>query len=120
MKPPQRLTTRFPFSADAEIIRPETQTVEKTRVNEISTYGCYLDRNVAVQRGAQVVVKITSRGSVFEASATVLYSQPTLGTGLAFRELKPKDWAILQGWLQQALEKQNAPPPSISDFSEDR
>jgi hypothetical protein len=36
--------------------------------------------------------------------------------GVAFREVKPVFLAVLQNWLRQALDKQNAPSPSIDDF----
>lgn len=116
METPIRRTPRFSFSAPAEVLRTGTQIVDKTRVHELSLYGCYLDTKNPLQRGTQVVVKIFSGDHFFEASATVIYSQPTLGMGLAFREVKPVFLVVLQKWLRQALEKQNAPPPSIDDF----
>lgn len=116
MKQPQRRTPRFTFSAFAEIIRLDTRTTETTRVNELSLYGCYLDTRTPLPRGAQVIVKIISGGEFFEASATVVYAQPSLGMGVAFREVKPVFLAVLQKWLRQALDKQSAPPPSIDDF----
>jgi hypothetical protein len=39
--------------------------------------------------------------------------------GLAFRDVKPPYLAVLQRWLRQALDKQNAPPPSIDNFEGD-
>ena len=64
-------------------------------------------------------IKIHSGDQFFEAPASVVYSQPTLGMGLAFRDVKPVYLAVLQKWLRQALDKQNAPPPSIDDFEND-
>jgi len=91
-----------------------------TRVNELSLYGCYLDTITPLPRGAKVIVKIISGGQFFEAGATVIYSQPSLGMGVAFREVKPVFLAVLQNWLRQALDKQNAPPPSIDDFESEK
>ena len=87
MEQPQRRTPRFPFSAPAEVIRPDNQLVDRTRVHELSLYGCYLDTQTPLPRGTQVTVKIVSDGDFFEANATVIYSQPTLGMGVAFREI---------------------------------
>jgi hypothetical protein len=114
MEPPIRRTPRFPFNAPAEVVRPG-HAVENTRVNELSLYGCYLDTKAPLPRSTNVTVKIISGGQYFEASATVIYAQPTLGMGLAFREVKPVFLAVLQKWLRQSLEKQNAPPPRIDD-----
>jgi PilZ domain len=114
-----RRSPRFPFSAPAEITRLDAQSTESTRVNELSLYGCYLDTGTPLPRGSHVNVKIFSGDNFFEAGATVVYSQPSLGMGLAFREVKPDHLAVLQKWLRQALDKQNAPPPSIDNFEGD-
>jgi hypothetical protein len=118
MEQTPRRTPRFPFSAPAEIVRG-TDAVDKTQVNELSLYGCYLDTKTPLPRGSQVTIKIYSNGQFFEAAATVIYSQSTLGMGLAFRQVKPMFLAVLQQWLRRALDKQNAPPPSIDDFEPD-
>ena len=120
MEQPIRRIPRFPFSAPAEVLRPGGQAAEKTQVNELSLYGCYLDSKTPLPRGSNVTVKINSGGQYFEASATIIYAQPTLGMGLAFREVKPAFLSVLQGWLRQALKKQNAPPPSIDDLEVDK
>ncbi len=115
----QRRTPRFPFSAAAEVTRLDSGATESTQVNELSLYGCYLDTKAPLPRGAKVNIKIHSGGQFFEASAAVVYSQPTLGMGLAFRDVKPVFLAVLQKWLLQALANQNAPPPAIDDFEND-
>lgn len=120
MEQPIRRTPRFRFSAPAEVVRSGAQVAEKTQVNELSLYGCYLDTKTPLPRGTNVTIKIISGGQFFEASATVIYAQPTLGMGVAFREVKPTYLAVLQKWLRQALEKQNAPPPSIDDFDSEK
>jgi len=104
---------RYAFSAPAELSRIGAGASNKLRVNEISLHGCYLDDSTSFSRGTQVTIKIFSGVQTFEATASILYSQPTLGTGLAFREVKPPAMAILREWLQQALDQLNAPPPSI-------
>ena len=115
----QRRTPRFPFSASAEVTRLDTGATESTQVNELSLYGCYLDTKAPLPRAARVNIKIHSGGQFFEAPASVVYSQPALGMGLAFRDVKPVFLAVLQKWLRQALDKQNAPPPAIDDFGAD-
>jgi hypothetical protein len=82
-----RCTARFAFSAAAEVIRGDS--VELPSVSDLSQYGCYLSSTAQFPRGTRVTIKIFSHGGFFEAPATVLYSGPTLGMGLAFREVKP-------------------------------
>jgi hypothetical protein len=48
-------------------------------------------------------VKIFSGGEYFEARATVIYSQPAKGMGLAFREIKPHFLVALKKWILEAI-----------------
>ena len=45
----------------------------------------------------------------------MLYSRPTMGMGLVFREVKPVFQSILEDWLQESLKEQNQ-GPSIKNF----
>jgi hypothetical protein len=110
----QRRTARFPFSAPAELII-RADLVVSASVTELSRGGCYLESTTPLPRGILVTVKIFAGGESFEAIATVLYSRPTLGTGLCFREIKPEFKGVLQKWMRQALDKYYAPPPSIRE-----
>jgi hypothetical protein len=58
-----------------------------------------------------------SKGETFEATATatVLYSRPAMGMGIAFREVKPIFQSILEEWIQQSLNQQNQ-RPSIDNW----
>jgi hypothetical protein len=120
----QPQAARFAFSAGAEMSRtgasratgaPGLAGTVKMRVNEISLHGCYLDESTSFSRGTPVSIRIFSGEQIFEATASILYSQPTLGTGVAFREVKPAAMAILREWLQYADDQRKAPPPSIEE-----
>jgi hypothetical protein len=39
----------------------------------------------------------------FEANASVVFSQPNMGLGLAFRDVKPYFSSVLQRWLTRAM-----------------
>jgi hypothetical protein len=108
-----RLVSRFPFSALAEVASEDS--VELTRVTELSRHGCYLETTKHRAAGTRVIVKITSKDQIFEATATVLYSRPTMGMAVAFREVKPLFRSMLKDWLHQSLEQQNR-KPSIDNF----
>jgi PilZ domain len=108
-----RGTSRFPFSACAEV--SSADLVELTRVTELSRYGCYLETAKRWTPGTQVTVKIAKKYRLFEATATVLYSRPTMGMGLVFREVKPVFQSILEDWLRESLKEQNQ-GPSITNF----
>jgi positive regulator of sigma E activity len=95
-----RPVSRLPFFAPAEV--PSEDSVEVTRVTELTA-------------GTRVTVKIRSKDQIFEATATVLYSRPTMGMAVAFREVKPLFRSMLNDWLHQSLEEQNR-KPSIDNF----
>jgi PilZ domain len=78
---------RFPCSASAEVT--SDNSVELTRVTELSRYGCYLVETARHRTpGTRVTVKIMNKDQIFEATATVLYSRPTMGMGVVFREVQ--------------------------------
>lgn len=109
------IASRFPFSASAEVA--SDGSVEMTRVTELSRHGCYLETTKHRTAGMRVTVKITNKGQTFEATATVLYSRPTMGMAVGFREVKPLFRSMLKDWLQQSLNQQNQ-KPSIDNLKQ--
>src|SRR6202162_6702182 len=101
-------TPRFPFSASAEVA--SDNSVELTRVTELSRHGCYLETTKHRTAGTRVTVKIINKDQIFEATATVLYSRPMKGMAVAFREVKPLFRSMLKDWLEESLNQQNQKP----------
>lgn len=55
------------------------------------------------------MVKIfAADGEYFEAEATVIYSNPSLGMGLVFRQVRPDFLAVLRAWLLKAMRQSQA------------
>ena len=98
----RRRTIRYPFVASAELIDERFQTHLSARVSGLSLYGCYFDTINPFPVSTPILVKIVSNLLFFEAHATVVYSQPNLGMGVAFREVHSHFLKILQGWLLEA------------------
>jgi len=103
-----RRASRFPFSASAEVASDDS--VELTRVTELSRYGCYLETAKHRTPGTRATVKIMDKGQIFVAPTTVLYSRPTMGMAVVFREVKLVFQSILERWLHQSLKQQNEHP----------
>lgn len=80
-------------------------------------YGCYVDTPAPFTPKTPVLVKIFKSDEYFEAKATVVYAHPTLGMGLAFRDVKPDFRMVMQKWLPAALQD-NGPKPSATALSE--
>ena len=101
----QRRSARYPFSATAAVI-PESGVPVGGNVTELSLYGCYLDSGSPLAPRTRVLVKISAMdGGYFEADATVVFSNPSLGMGLAFRQVRPEFLARLRKWLREARQQ---------------
>lgn len=95
---------RYPFVAQAELSENAFQTRLFARVTEISVNGCYLDMMNPLPTGTEVFVKIFTTEDFFESAATVVYSQPNLGMGLAFHDVSRHFLPSLQKWLLEAMQ----------------
>jgi PilZ domain len=103
-----RRVPRYPFSATATVI-PESGVSIGGNVTELSLYGCYLDSGAPLAPRTRVLVKIfAADGGYFEADATVIYSNPSLGMGLVFRQVRPDFLPLLRTWLLKAMQLSQA------------
>jgi hypothetical protein len=100
----RRKKGRFSFVANAEISETGSRTRLNARVSEISVNGCYLDMLNPLPIGTKVLVRIFTEADSFEASASVVYSHPNLGLGLAFQDVSQDSLPTLQKWLTKAMQ----------------
>ena len=98
----RRRTPRYPFIATAEVLDPSSQASISTRVTELSLNGCYLEMPNPLPTGANIKIKIYSEGKFFESNGVIVYSQPNLGVGVTFREIRPQFLTVLKQWLLAA------------------
>jgi hypothetical protein len=110
-----RRVSRYPFAAPTAVI-PESGEPLGGNVTELSLYGCYLDSVAPLAPRTRVFVKIfAADGGYFEAEATVIYSNPSLGMGLVFRQVKPDFLVVLRQWLLKAMQQSQAGEENPSD-----
>jgi hypothetical protein len=103
MERERRRTPRYMFFASAELLEERSEVRIATRVSELSRNGCYLDMMNPFPTHAVVRVKIwTGETAMIESKASVVYSQPNRGAGLAFVDLDPRHLAVLEKWLAKA------------------
>lgn len=101
----RRRAPRFPFVASAEITEINSGARMFARVTELSLYGCYVDMTQPFPSGTRLFVKIFTRTDYFEAEATVVYTQPNLGIGLAFRDVSQLYLPVLKKWLHGTMQE---------------
>jgi hypothetical protein len=100
----RRRVPRFPFAASVELLEQKSGLKIKTRVTELSLYGCYVQTTDPLPQGTIFAVKIFTDTEYFESHATVVYAQPNRGMGLTFHDVKPYFLPVLKGWLLSALQ----------------
>lgn len=98
----RRRTPRYPFIATAEVTDHSSHANVSVRVSELSLHGCYLDMPNPLPKDARINIKIYSEGKFFESAGTIVYSQPNLGVGVTFREIRPQFLTVLKQWLLAA------------------
>jgi len=98
----RRRTPRYPFIATAEVTDTSSQASTTAQVSELSLYGCYLQMPNPLPENAQVKIKIYSEGKFFESNGVIAYSQPNIGVGITFREVRPQLLTVLKQWLLAA------------------
>jgi hypothetical protein len=103
MEQERRSTLRYPFDASADVIEEKSGARIVARVSEIGLNGCLLKTADPFPDGTSIVVKIFTEGRFFEAHATVVYSQPKVSMGIAFRDVKPYFVGVLKKWLLTAM-----------------
>lgn len=99
MEREQRRSPRYPFFASAELIEDKSDVRITTRLSELGLYGCYLDMMNPFPAGTLVLIKISEEEAKFESHATVVYSQPNMGMGVAFQNVEERYVKVLQNWM---------------------
>jgi hypothetical protein len=100
----RRRVARFPFAAAAEITETAFGTRMQVYTSDLSLFGCYVRMTNPLPRGAQVIIRISTETDFFEAPATVAFSQPNLGIGLAFHDVNAHFLPTLKKWLAEAMQ----------------
>jgi hypothetical protein len=95
----RRRSERFPFSAVAEVVDTDSHTRINARVSDISRHGCYLDVINVFAAGTIVQLSIQHASLQLDVTATVVYSLPGMGMGLAFKPLSGPMESVLRRWV---------------------
>jgi len=118
----RRRTTSYPFIADAEVHDDASGTTVKTRIRELSLYGCYVDMDNPLPTGTPITIKINTAGRSLEGSGKVVYSTPNdltcdreavSGIGVAFLDVSVQSRIVLKEWLVEAARAKYGPDPKL-------
>jgi hypothetical protein len=109
----RRRVDRYPFTAAADVVDLRSETRVSGRSSDLGLGGCYIDILSPFGAGSAVTVRLQREEHVFEAKATVTYSQVAMGMGLAFTEVKPEHLAVLRAWVAE-LSGEALPEPDVA------
>jgi hypothetical protein len=116
----RRGSTRYGFSAVAEIMDRQSGARMAVRIADISWDGCYADALNVFPAGAQVIVLIRHGDLEFKTTATVIYALPSMGMGIRFKDMAPEMRPILQKWIAEAQGEFSMPFDTTSIESDAR
>src|SRR2546426_12837974 len=103
----RRRTPRYPFIADAEVHDDASGTTVKTRIRELSLFGCYVDMDNPLPTGTPITIKINTAGGSLAGPGKKVYLTPNdltcgrgagSGVGGAFLFVSVPAPILLEGW----------------------
>jgi hypothetical protein len=95
----RRILPRYPFTAAAEALDPQSRSRMTARTSDISRGGCYVDTFCPFPRNSTVKIRILREKENVIADATVVYSQMGMGMGLCFTSLEAEHQRVLDKWI---------------------
>lgn len=105
----RRRGSRYPIMATAEVTEPRSLARINGRSTDISLGGCYVDTLNSLPSGTVVGIHLTQGDRSFEAQAKVVHSQPGMGMGLIFTQIKPDQKAVLREWVAELSGESSSP-----------
>ncbi len=95
----RRRVPRYPFLAAVEVTELSSGARLRARMSDLGVQGCYVQTLNPFPVGALVLLRLVNRKESLKTTGQVCHSQPTLGMGLAFTDLKFDQLVMLEDWL---------------------
>lgn len=95
----RRAHVRYPFTAAADVLDTISGTRLSARCSDLGFGGCFIDTTSPFPVGTAVIVRLTMEQKSFQANASVTYSMPGMGMGLAFTAAEPNQVWVLKQWI---------------------
>ncbi len=100
----RRTHPRYVFTADAEIVEPETGARIEARIVDISQRGCHVETPRSFPLGTSIRIQVAKGDDSFVAPARVVFTSAK-GMGLAFAEIAKEQHEVLEKWLEPLRER---------------
>lgn len=99
MSTERRRAPRYHLVADAEIVNTSSHVSVKARTSDVSLFGCFMNTKYSLDPGTEVQVRLQYDGASLVASGAVIRSEPSMGFGVSFANVKKSQQQLLQKWL---------------------
>jgi hypothetical protein len=97
----QRKVPRFNFIASVDISDPTSGVRLAGRISEISRKGCFIDVLNTLPKDSSIQLRVTRDRGTFVTVGRVIYTQETVGMGIAFVDTAADQMEILDSWLAE-------------------
>jgi PilZ domain-containing protein len=95
----RRLMPRYPFTASAEALDPQSRARMTARTSDLSRGGCYVDTFCPFPKNSNVKLRLECNKEFLVAQAKVVYSKIGMGMGLCFTPLEQPHKRVLDKWI---------------------
>jgi len=110
----RRQIVRYDFGAIAEVVDLDSREDVIVVTRDLSFSGCFVKTGLPFAPATQVRVRITYGGLDFAATGVVAYKTRD-GMAIEFAEVKPKDRAIIQEWLNVVANRGINEPAAVPE-----
>jgi hypothetical protein len=104
----RRRAPRYRLAAAVDVVDPLSQAHINGRTSDVSLLGCFINSTYSLPQGTKIQLQLTYEGTTFSALGSVARSEPSMGFGVSFVNLKVAQQELLRGWLTQTKDH----PPS--------
>lgn len=102
----RRRNTRYAFTADVELLEPNSGIAIPGRTADLSRGGCYVDTINPFPADTVVKLRLTKWDRSFEAQAKVVYSAAGMGMGLMFVTVDREQRLTMECWIAELGRRQ--------------
>jgi PilZ domain len=111
----RRRAPRYQLVAEAEIISPLSEVCLGAHTSDVSLCGCFMNTNFSLPIGTEIRLRLKYEQSTLLTSGVVARSEPSMGFGVSFTNMKEAQKRGLQKWLQEL--PSNQAPNSVAHGS---
>ena len=97
----RRRAPRYQLVAEAEIVSPLSDVCLKARTSDVSPVGCFMNTTFSLPLGTEIRLQLKYEQTTPITSGAVARSEPSMGFGVSFTNMKEAQKILLQRWLQE-------------------